>query len=704
MAYREQAGTGKIFDVQFGQALCDMFAVEFALPCIFVGENGRIVAASIHERIGATHDIAARIMLGEMDEYCVTKEEASKSIGMREGVNMGIDFEGDRLINFGITGPLETVRPLARIIRFCVSSLLRIRQYENPSLAAPQEAPSSDFIASAKFDIKEGARIGGKVTGLNALLDHASETLQGNLSRLRDAIENIDQGIAMFDPALRLVVWNKRFLELVDISEDIVRFGLPLEYIFRFNAERGEYGPADVETQVTERMNSARTQVAYRRERVRPDGRVLEVSGRPLPNGGFVSTYTDITERRRKDTELQAANQFLEQRVEMRTRDLARSEKRFRDLAQSASDWFWETDSELRYTYLSERFYSITGLCEEMVLGKTRRQLVMTTPMGDDPTQWAEHFGDLDAHRPFRDFQYRMLGQGGREVFIRVNGTPHFDEDGSFLGYRGTGANVTEIVAAENELIRSEKLAALGGLVAGIAHEINTPVGTCLTASTLLEEQTKELRGRYQAGDLAQEDLDTFLVNAGELTESLITNLHRAATLVRSFKQVAVDQSSEQRRQFQLRGYIDEVLVSLQPRLKRTKHIIQVSCPDAIAMDSYPGALSQVLTNLVINAMVHGFDGIDQGVISILCKLSDDRVQIIFCDDGRGIPSELLRKVFDPFFTTRRGQGGSGLGLHLVHNLVTSALGGRIDVRSGLGVGTTFILALPLRKEDHHGD
>lgn len=702
MAHWARAGMGNKFDVRFGQALCDLFAVEFALPCIFAGENGRIVAASIHERIGTTHDVAARIMSGEVDEYCVTREEADNSTGMREGVNMGIDFEGERVINFGIAGPLETVRPLARIIRFCVSSLLRIRQFENPYLASENEnLPTVVMAPSIDGGPLEASM---KATGLNALLDHASETLHRNLARLRDAVENIDQGIAMFDPEMRLVVWNKRFLELIDLSEEVVHFGMPLEAIFRLNADRAEYGLGDVEQIVSERMASARKHVSYHYERVRPNGTVLEIVGRPLPNGGVVSTYTDITVRCRKDVELKAAKELLEQRVEDRTRDLARSEKRFRDLAQSASDWFWETDVDLRYTYMSERFYTTTGLGPEDVMGKTRRDLVARSSMGDNPDQWTEHFADLDAHRPFRDFQYLMRGKGGCEVFIRVNGTPHYDENGDFIGYRGTGANVTEIVAAEGELIRSEKLAALGRLVAGIAHEINTPVGTCLTASTLLAEQTNELRNRYEADDLAEEDLESFLENAKEINQSLINNLHRAAALVRSFKQVAVDQSSEQRRQFQLCGYIDEILLSLQPRLKRTNHVVQVSCPDSIELDSYPGALSQVLTNLIINAMVHGFDGIDQGTISIICMCNDHRVQIIFSDDGQGIPPDILRKIFDPFFTTRRGRGGSGLGLHLVHNLVTSTLGGRIDVQSGLGVGTTFILLLPQKKENGHGE
>ena len=572
----------------------------------------------------------------------------------------------------------------------------RLTNHRNAMGTSEYHLPNGLYIQVRERRTSDGGTVG--------IYTDITEMAEARAQILRYAMDNIDQGITLFDADLRLQVWNKRFLELVEMPEELVNNGLTLEAMYRYNAQRGEYGPGDIEDQVSMRLARAMQHEPHRFERVRPNGVALEIAGRPLPNGGFVSTYTDVTHRRKTEAALRTAYQDAEKLVEERTRDLRRSEQRFRDLAQSASDWFWETDTKLRYTYLSGNFFAVTGMKPEDIIGKTRRELVVVNSLKENSSLWASHLLDLDLHRPFRNFQYRMTDNNGHELFIRVNGTPFFDENGGFLGYRGTGANVTKMVEAEKELMRAEKMTALGSLVAGVAHEINTPVGTCLTAVTLLEEQTKELQAHYQAGDLAHEDLDSYFTNGSEIIRSLITNLHRAAALVSSFKQVAVDQSSDQRRSFRLNEYLDEILLSLQPRLKRTSHIVTVHCPADIVMNSYPGALSQVMSNLIINALTHAFDGIEAGQIAIDCQRQDDHVHILFKDDGKGIPAETLGRVFDPFFTTRRGQGGSGLGLHLVHNLITSTLGGRIDVRSAVGKGTTFTIQLPLIKEESHAE
>ena len=332
------------------------------------------------------------------------------------------------------------------------------------------------------------------------ILGDASEAIELNLTRLRDAIDNIDQGIVMFDADLRLVVWNHRFIELIDVPEAMIQPGMSLETIFRYNAERGEYGLEDVETVVAERLARARRAELHRVERERPNGMVLEIAGRPLPSGGFVSTYTDVTHRRQAEAALRAAYDSAERLVDERTRDLRRSEQRFRALAELASDWIWETDADLRYTFLSERFSQAVGVSPAEVLGKTVRAW-HEPAIALEGERWARLFEDIAARRSFRDFQYRVPRVQGGDLVLRVTGAPYFDGDGAFLGYRGTGANVTEMVEAEVGLMRSEKLAALGGLVAGIAHEINTPVGTCLTGASLLEDQTRVLQRLYDASN-----------------------------------------------------------------------------------------------------------------------------------------------------------------------------------------------------------
>lgn len=535
---------------------------------------------------------------------------------------------------------------------------------------------------------------------LLAELNQAKESIQRHLTQLSDAANSIDQGISMFDPEMRLVVWNRRFVELIDMPEEFVSLGLPLEELFRFNAERGEYGVGEVESLVAAQMETARLRIAHRYERTRPNGIVLEIAGWPLSNGGFVSTYTDVTERHRKDAELRAANELLEQRVKERTRELSRSEQRFRDLAQSASDWFWETDADLRYTYMSERFFETSGLRPEDFIGKTRREIVATSSLRDDPDPWAEKFADREGYRPFRDAQFRMIGEGGREVFIRVNGTPYYDEAGTFMGYRGTGSDVTELVRAHADLMRSEKMAALGGLVAGVAHEINTPVGIALTAASHLQKETGTLVTLHGENRMKRSDLIDYTKLAAELTGLLMVNLNRAADLIHSFKQVAVDQTSDERRRFNLAKYIDEILMSLQPTLRKTPHKVVVECPSDLVMESYPGALSHVLTNLVVNALIHGLDDRRPGTIRIAVSPEHDRVLLIFSDDGRGIPPEHINRIFDPFFTTKRGEGGSGLGLNVVFNSVTTNLQGSIVCDSPPGCGATFTIRLPVALSD----
>jgi PAS domain S-box-containing protein len=248
---------------------------------------------------------------------------------------------------------------------------------------------------------------------------------------------------------------------------------------------------------------------------------------------------------------------------------------------------------------------------------------------------------------------------------------------------------------AQVQLVQAEKLASLGALVAGIAHEINTPVGVGVTAASTLQARAGHLRGLYEKEALRRSDLERFVQLADESTQIILRNLQRAADLIHSFKQVAVDQSSGERRRFGLKSYVDEILLSLRPKLKNTSHSVEVDCPDDIVLDSYPGAIAQILTNFVTNSLIHGFEGVQNGHIRIAIRQGQGRVTLQYSDDGRGIAPEHLPRIFDPFFTTKRGVGGSGLGLHIVYNLVTQLLHGTIHVASEPGKGATFVIQLP---------
>ena len=248
---------------------------------------------------------------------------------------------------------------------------------------------------------------------------------------------------------------------------------------------------------------------------------------------------------------------------------------------------------------------------------------------------------------------------------------------------------------ARDELVHSEKLAALGSLVAGIAHELNTPIGNSVTVATTFAARTEDMAREFASGGLRRSSFDAYMDNAREAGELLMRSLQRAQELVRSFKQVAVDQSSENRRPFELGEMLHEIAVTLGPMLKGAHCTLDIAPANALQMDSYPGALGQILTNLISNALIHAFAGRPEGHISVTTQAGLDNVSIRITDNGNGIDSTSLQRIFDPFFTTRLGKGGSGLGLYIVYNLVTRTLGGQIDVQSTPGKGTRFTLVLP---------
>lgn len=248
---------------------------------------------------------------------------------------------------------------------------------------------------------------------------------------------------------------------------------------------------------------------------------------------------------------------------------------------------------------------------------------------------------------------------------------------------------------AQSELVRQEKLASLGRLVAGVAHEINTPLGICVTATSHLVQELKLTREELAAGEMTEDSLNSFLDIVDQSLRIMTTNTQRAAALVRSFKQVAVDQSSDDIRNFNLCTYLNEVLLSLQPKFKGRPVKVEVDCPKDLVMDSFPGAVSQIVTNMLMNSLVHGFERDQAGTIAIRVAQEGDEVVFDYGDDGAGMDQGTLDKLFDPFFTTKRGTGGSGLGAHILYNLVTGALGGTVKVESAPGKGLQYHLRFP---------
>jgi ligand-binding sensor domain-containing protein/C4-dicarboxylate-specific signal transduction histidine kinase len=246
---------------------------------------------------------------------------------------------------------------------------------------------------------------------------------------------------------------------------------------------------------------------------------------------------------------------------------------------------------------------------------------------------------------------------------------------------------LVRLTSTQRQLLEAEKLASLGGLVAGIAHEINTPLGVSVTAASHLVEESMQLSRKLERGELKRSELERFERAAREGSELILRNLKRADRLVRSFKQVAVDQTNEDRRVVDLAICINEILTTLGPALRKTPHTVEVVCAEQVICETAPGALYQVISNLVMNSLIHGFERDRPGSIRIEISRNDDRVMVDYRDNGSGMDEAARARIFDPFFTTRRGKGGSGLGMHIVYNLVTQVLGGSIVVDSTPGNG-----------------
>jgi signal transduction histidine kinase len=254
-----------------------------------------------------------------------------------------------------------------------------------------------------------------------------------------------------------------------------------------------------------------------------------------------------------------------------------------------------------------------------------------------------------------------------------------------------------ELNAAQQNLIDAERLAALGGLVAGVAHEVNNPIGISLTVASSFARRTEMFEAELNSGTgLRRSQLEEFVRTSRDAAQQLVGNLHRAGELIQSFKQVAVDRSHAERRQFSLCEATDQIIASLRPALKKASIVLSVEVPEGLMIDGYPGSYGQILTNLFLNAANHAFADGRSGTISISARpRGRDDLEIIFADNGAGMTPDVQRQAFDPFFTTRRNEGGTGLGLHIVYNLVTQQLGGRMMLDSRPGQGTTFRIIIP---------
>lgn len=262
---------------------------------------------------------------------------------------------------------------------------------------------------------------------------------------------------------------------------------------------------------------------------------------------------------------------------------------------------------------------------------------------------------------------------------------------------RELNAALEDLQRAQNDLIQFEKLAALGSTVAGIAHELNTPIGNAVTVLSSMDERVNALRQLVDGGTLKRSELNSALSNLSDMAKLSERSVNRAATLINSFKQVAVDQVSERRRVFDVRDVVEEHLLTLRPGLKHAPWQIDNQVPAGLACDSFPGPLGQVLINLIQNAIIHGFHQREEGRIEINGRIDEGMLNLVVSDDGVGMDTTTTMRIFEPFFTTTLGKGGSGLGLAISHRITSTILAGELRVHSSLGTGSQFTLRIPIR-------
>lgn len=509
-------------------------------------------------------------------------------------------------------------------------------------------------------------------------------------------LEGLSQGVLALDRDRRLTAWNGRVLDLLGLAPGDVVFRMALPRLAEQVAGAGRFTAANVSALLGQGLADGAPLVF---EPAGAGGLVMEATARGLPDGGCVITCTDITSRKRAERELRDSRALFEQAI------------------RAARDGISQWDLKSGEVWFSPQWWSLLGYGEDEAVNSIERWAELILPEDRDVSlRAAADFaaGLIEDCQLVQRYQHRA----GHTVYLYSRSIKVADDGGQTVKLIGSHTDITERIRAEDtartakeqaeralkslkeaqaHLIQSEKMAALGSLVAGVAHEINTPIGIALTGASLLAERTDVIRRSFAANQLRRPDFADYLETAEEATQLMMLNIDRAAQLIQSFKQMAVDQASEERRVFHLADYIQEVLRSLSVRLKRASHAITVECPPDLVLDSYPGALSQILTNFIMNSLIHGYPPGQTGHLSITvtCDEAEEEVTLRYADDGRGIPAELQDKVFEPFFTTNRGAGGSGLGLNIIYNIATRTLRGRIALDSAPGQGTAFTLRFP---------
>ena len=390
-------------------------------------------------------------------------------------------------------------------------------------------------------------------------------------------------------------------------------------------------------------------------------------------------------------------------------------EERFNLVIQGTNDGVWDWNVSTGSYYFSERWIGMLGYQNNEIETNFHGWIKLIHPddLGDFLIRWTDAAVNLSTHFVM---QYRLLHKNGHYLWVEGRSILLFDEDDEPYRMAGSITDINErkkseaqikeknlaledslkkLKATQDYLVQSETIASLGRMVAGFAHEINTPVGNALTAISYISDLDENFVNQVKLG-LKKSSLDQYLMEISESHHIVSNSLEQAAKMVKSLKKIAIDEIHDEIRSFNLADYLSEVLLSLRPKLKRTHHKIEINCDKGLILNSYPGAIAQIVTNFIINSLMHAYDEGVYGVISLqVIELSSEIMRITYRDDGKGVSEVQMSRIFEPFFTTAREKGGSGLGLSLVFNLVQQKLKGVVTCDSTLGEGVCFTVDIP---------
>lgn len=401
------------------------------------------------------------------------------------------------------------------------------------------------------------------------------------------------------------------------------------------------------------------------------------------------------------------------------------SEAKYRSLVENVDDMIYSVSRDGTFISMNYSFDHALEIESGSLIGKRFTEIFTRE---DSYKLWTKRFNEVIESKEKQHFQFDFLDQNDVRRVLTVKLIPQLNEYGEVETILGTNTDITELVMAQEEierllqaekeeleslvqqrtaelettmqeLIDRERLASLGSLVAGIAHEINTPLGVAVTAGSYMEKINRKTFEKLREGKISKQSLIDYITSMEESSDIINTNLYRASELIRSFKEISVNQSIEAISDFMVADYIKDVMLALKHEYKNTQHEFEIACDETLEIRSYPGAFSQILTNMIMNSLIHGFEGVDKGHIRIRATREAEDLILEYEDDGVGISKENKVRIFDPFFTTNRKRGGSGLGLNIVYNIVTGKLNGKISCESEQGIGTKFIIRIPLSNQ-----